>query len=66
MSNIVMFLGQLNEIRKSSLARIICDNSHGINQIQPLAFFIPDTEKNPVSQCTKGNILSIDLSYWNE
>lgn len=38
-------LGQLNEIRKTSLARIICDNARGISEIQPLALQIPDIEK---------------------
>ena len=29
---------QLYEIRKSSMSRLICDNAHDIDEIQPLAF----------------------------
>ena len=32
---------QLGEVRKSSLARITCDNGDNINSIQPLAFRTP-------------------------
>ncbi|UYV81295.1 hypothetical protein LAZ67_20000682 [Cordylochernes scorpioides] len=31
-------LDQLDEIRKSSLARLMCDNTEGIVRLQPLAF----------------------------
>ena len=34
------FLEQLYEIRKSSMSRLICDNAHDIDEIQPLAFVL--------------------------
>uniref|UniRef100_A0A1Y9IWD0 Heme peroxidase 12 n=1 Tax=Anopheles minimus TaxID=112268 RepID=A0A1Y9IWD0_9DIPT len=42
---------QLNEIRKASMARILCDNTPGVAQMQPRAFQqISDT--NPLVPCT--------------
>ena len=36
-----LFLAQIKEIRHSSLARLICDNTDNINQIQPEAMKLP-------------------------
>ena len=56
---------QLQQIRKASLARILCDNS-GVDQIQPLPFFVP-SESNPVLSCD--NLSAVprpNLKSWTE
>lgn len=35
-------LQQLNEIRKSTISKILCDNGDKLNQIQPKAFLLED------------------------
>lgn len=52
---------QLSEIKHTSLARIICDNSESIERTQPLAFLRP-SEWNPKIPCEQ--IPWIDLRYW--
>lgn len=52
---------QLSEIKHTSLARIICDNSDTIERIQPLAFLKP-SEWNPKVSCEQ--IPWIDLRNW--
>ena len=59
---------QLNQIRKVSMARLICDNTN-INEIQPLAFRrIGGT--NPLTRCNSRLFLkgipSVDLSVFKE
>jgi len=56
---------QLQEIRKSSMSRILCDNS-GVSQMQPLAFQVP-SQINPVISCNSFNsIPRADLRAWQE
>ena len=53
---------QLNEIRKITFSRIICDNLDGISKIQKNAFFMPNAKTNPLVDCSK--IPKIDYSVF--
>ncbi|XP_076323088.1 salivary peroxidase/catechol oxidase-like isoform X2 [Tachypleus tridentatus] len=55
---------QLKEIRKSSLARIICDNSDMFQQIQPLAFLQPQHPWNPLVSCNSTLIPRLNFDPW--
>lgn len=54
---------QLEQIKLTNLARIICDNGDNITRIQRNIFFLP-SEENPLVSCD--DIPSIDLRMWNE
>lgn len=54
---------QLNEVRKSSLARIICDNSDGVGEIQPE---VMKNTKNGNKRVKCENIAKVDFSLWQE
>lgn len=53
--------GQLAEVKKTSMARIICDNSDEIERVQPLAFLRP-SEWNPKVPCEQ--LPWVDLRFW--
>jgi len=56
---------QLQEIRKASMSRILCDNS-GVSQLQPLAFQVP-ANFNPILSCDSLNTIPRpDLRPWQE
>ena len=55
---------QLEEIRKSSLARIICDNSDVIPSVQLFPMLPHDDETNPKTPCSK--IPSMNLKHFFE
>ncbi|KAJ9596468.1 hypothetical protein L9F63_012507, partial [Diploptera punctata] len=55
---------QLNEIRKVSLARVICDNSDGIKQVQPSVFLDKDPFLNAMMSCSGEVIRRMDLTPW--
>ncbi|XP_057375077.2 peroxidase-like [Daphnia carinata] len=55
---------QLNEIRKTSLARIVCDNSQ-VEEIQPMVFKMPSTI-NPIVSCQSSAIPRMSLLPWQE
>uniref|UniRef100_A0A1A9V505 Peroxidase n=1 Tax=Glossina austeni TaxID=7395 RepID=A0A1A9V505_GLOAU len=52
---------QLAEIRKASMARLLCDNGNSIESMQPKAF-LQVSDSNPVVSCS--NIREVDLSKW--
>ncbi|XP_050420368.1 peroxidase-like [Adelges cooleyi] len=54
---------QLMELRKSSLARVICDNSDDMALIQPLPFLKPSLLNQRVA-CASSSIPKIDLRAW--
>lgn len=55
---------QLNEIRKSSLARIICDNSDGIHNIQPRVLLQKAVGNDPNTMCA--DLKFVGLQAWKE
>jgi len=56
---------QLAEIRKVSLARVLCDNAEDLTQVQPLAFQVPDVNNVRV-KCDSEAIPRINLQPWEE
>jgi len=55
---------QLQEIRKSSMSRILCDNSN-VSQLQPLSFIGP-ASFNPVISCEDTNAIPAPSQPWAE
>ncbi|XP_004925926.1 peroxidase [Bombyx mori] len=56
-------LQQLFEIRKASIARILCDVGDKVTEIQPQAFLRPHS-RNRISRCE--NIPGIDFTAWKD
>ena len=56
-------LPQLEAVRQSSLARVLCDNSDDVSVIQPRVFHVPDVNNIRVS-CDQ--LPEIDMSLWQE
>lgn len=54
-------LSQINEIKKTTLAKIFCNNVPGMTQIQANIFKVV-SPSNPLIPCT--NITDIDFSKW--
>ncbi|XP_071451651.1 salivary peroxidase/catechol oxidase-like [Hetaerina americana] len=56
---------QLEQLRKTSLARILCDNSDDVAVMQPLAFY-KATFLNQRVPCDSGAIPRVDLRAWGD
>jgi len=54
-------LQQLEQIRQTSMARIICDNTDEVDRIQPLAFKMPTSRSNAVRLCSEPSIPRMDI-----
>ena len=58
-------LEQLEQLRRSSLARVLCDNSDNVSVIQPGVFHVSDVN-NQRQDCSGQAIPRMDLSAWKE
>jgi hypothetical protein len=56
----------LQEIRKVSLARVICDNLDNIDQLQPYVFISFEEKSNSPLPCKGSSIPSINLEKWRQ
>jgi len=57
---------QLQEIRTSSLARVVCDCMDDVEKLQPFLFLQPDTLANIRTSCRGDDIPSPNLEKWRE
>ena len=57
---------QLRELRKVSMARIICDNSDGISQIQPEVFKSTTSTNVKVSCADFNRIPTLDIRQFSQ
>ncbi|CAH1238987.1 PXDN [Branchiostoma lanceolatum] len=57
---------QLAEIKKTSLARILCDNMDGTTDMQPNVFKLPTHPGNKRVPCASSGLPQMDLSKWQE
>ncbi|XP_045123660.1 uncharacterized protein LOC123511596 isoform X2 [Portunus trituberculatus] len=55
---------QLYELRKTSLARVICDNSDKLQYVQPKVMLEADSFLNAPMACQGKNVKGIDLRKW--
>lgn len=57
---------QLGEIRKSTLARVFCDNADDIKMMQPNVFIMPSGSNDLISCSNTNGIKQLSLSPWNQ
>jgi len=65
-NNIGLTEQQLDQVRRTSMARIICDNTDDIDRIQPLAFKMPTSRANAMRACTEDSIPRVNLGVFKE
>lgn len=58
--------GQLQQIRRVTLAQILCRTMDGIKTIQPFVFLAADTLKNQRLSCDDSAIKHLNLEFWAE
>ncbi|XP_078034231.1 uncharacterized protein LOC144468548 [Augochlora pura] len=58
--------GQLQQIRRVSLAQVLCGTMDEIETVQPFVFLIPDNLKNQRVTCQDPGIGQLDLEFWRE
>ncbi|XP_076381230.1 uncharacterized protein LOC117226264 [Megalopta genalis] len=58
--------GQLQQIRRVSLAQVLCGTMDEIETIQPFVFLIQDNLKNQRVSCQDSGIGQLDLEFWKE
>ena len=56
--------GQLEQVRRASWARLLCDNVADVTRVQPLAFRAADDGSNAVTDCGSDAIPRVDLDAW--
>lgn len=56
--------GQLSEIRKASLSRILCDNGDQVDFVQPLTMVSSDPFLNAFQFCNTAIYGQLDLNQW--
>ncbi|XP_014219673.1 peroxidasin homolog [Copidosoma floridanum] len=57
---------QLQEVRKTSMARILCDNGDRLKRVQPRAFLLKDRFLNALENCTAYKLGDVNLLFWKE
>lgn len=64
---LLLFLiaGQIGELKKASLARVLCDNAVGIESMQLDVFEAPSAT-NPLVDCSDSRIPQISLNEWKD
>ncbi|XP_031784875.1 peroxidase-like [Nasonia vitripennis] len=57
---------QLQEVRKTTMARILCDNGDRLKRVQPRAFLLKDRFLNNMENCSLHKLNDMNLLFWKE